>query len=359
MTPILYQTEYDQEPIGTPSKLSFHRKKPKQSEDVFDKLESGRPKLRSKSFNAKAMKLPSRSQSFNVRMMHRPPPEPLVVARRYVPSRQQSVKMRLVTIGLFTLLITLFVALSRMTMSTHSESSPTAQRLRMSSVMRRTAQEQTESDLRSQVAEEELLKSLQVEMDKQAELQTQLEQIVQARTASDFDQQLQGVSEKAVFSKFGTGPYRVEVTMANSEFFVLEMISVKEMPHTVHHFLEMVEYGLWDGMTLVHGMGVHSVHAIPQNSRGEYAQKQFDNVRLGSLPFEESGGYPDEKYTVSFSKRRGPDFYINLQDNTEHNEFASCFAKVVEGFDVLDRIIDGAGNLDNMRFFNIEQMRVL
>jgi cyclophilin family peptidyl-prolyl cis-trans isomerase len=287
------------------------------------------------------------------------PPEPLFVTHRSSSDRSdprqrtKSVKVRVAAIGLATLLMIVFLALSR----THSEF-PTVQRLRMPSAMRRTAHQLKESDFRSEVAEEELLESLQLEMVKQAKLQTKLEQMVQERTASDFDQQIQGISEKAIFSKFGKGPYRVEVVMANSESFVLEMISVKEMPHTVHHFLEMVEYGLWDGMTLVHGMGVHSVHAIPQNSRGEYAEQNFDSVQLGSLPFEESGGYPHEKYTVSFSKRRGPDFYINLEDNTEQNDFASCFAKVIEGFDVLDRILDGGDDLDNMRFFSIEQMRV-
>ena len=288
------------------------------------------------------------------------PPEPLVFPRRSTsdrsdPRQRKNVKLRLAgMIGLATLLMTVFLAFS----STHSKSPAVQRRLRMPSAMRRTAQLLKESDLRSEVAEEEFLQSLELEMGKQTKLQTKLEQLVQTRITSDFNQQIQGISEKAVFSKFGKGPYRVQVVMGNSESFVLEMISVKEMPHTVHHFLEMVEYGLWDGMTLVHGMGVQSVHAIPQTSRGEYAQQIFDNVQLGSLPFEESGGYPHEKYTVSFSKRRGPDFYINLQDNTEHNDFASCFARVVEGFDVLERILDEGDNLDNMRFFSIEQMRV-
>lgn len=313
------------------------------------------------------MQLPGRSKSFNVRMMH--PPDPLVLITRRSDPRQQLQQQlqrsppkqlmrlrRLAAMALATFLVTiLVVAISR----SDSESP----RLRMTPAMRRAAA--ASADFRPEDAAEELLKSVQLDLEKQAQLQTQLEQMVQARAKSDFDHKLQGISEKALFSRFGKGPYRVEVIMANanansesSSSFVLEMISVKEMPHTVHHFLEMVEYGLWDGMTLVHGMGVQSVHAIPQNSRGEYAQQKFDNVQLGSLPFEESGGYPHEKYTVSFSKRRGPDFYINLQDNTEHNDFASCFAKVVEGFDVLDRIVSGGDNLDNMRFFDVEQMRV-
>jgi cyclophilin family peptidyl-prolyl cis-trans isomerase len=226
--------------------------------------------------------------------------------------------------------------------------------------MRHAAQQQKEVDLRSEQAQEEvLLKAVQLEMEIQAQLQTQIEQLVQARSVSDFNHQIQGISERAVFSKFGQGPYRVQVIMGNSESFVLEMISVKDMPHTLHHFLDMVDYGLWDGATLVHGMGAQSFLAIPRNSRGEYAQQEFDNVQLGSLPFEqESVGYPHEKYTVSFSKQRGPDFYMNLQDDAKHNEFASCFAKVVEGFDVLEKIVGGGDNLDNMRFFNIEQMRV-
>lgn len=290
---------------------------------------------------------------------------PLCQPHQPQQQQQRTVKQRLVAIGLATFLMILFVAVSRSTStSTTTHSSPTVV---VTSMMRRrstTEQKQQEqilqANIRSERAEQELLQSLQVEMDQQTELQTQLERMVQARTASDFTNQLTDISQKAVVSKFGPGPYRVQVIMANSEIFVLEMIALEEMPHTVHHFLEMVEYGLWDGMTLVHGMGVNSVHAIPQNARGEYAQQQFDNVQLGSLPFEEMGvgGYPHEKYTVSFSKKRGPDFYINLQDNTEDNDFSSCFAKVVEGFDVLDRIIQGGDQNDNMRFFSIEQMRV-
>jgi cyclophilin family peptidyl-prolyl cis-trans isomerase len=286
--------------------------------------------------------------------MH-PTEEPLVVTPGS-DHPQPSAKLRLITIGQIILLVTIFVALSR----THSES-PAVNRLRMPFAVRRAVQQHKEVDFRSEQAEEEkeLIQSMHLEMEIQAQIQTQIEQLVQARIASDFNHPIRGISEQAVLSKYGKGPYRVEVITGNSESFVLEIISVKEMPHTVHYFLEMVEHGLWDGTILVHGMGVQSVHAIPQTFGGEYAERKFNSVHLGSLLFEESGGYSHEKYTVSFSKQRGPDFYINLQDNTEHNEFASCFAKVVKGFDVLDRILDGGDNLDNnMRFFNIEQMRV-
>jgi cyclophilin family peptidyl-prolyl cis-trans isomerase len=293
----------------------------------------------------------------------------MVVAPSKSDSRQpsSSEKLRpslrpsLIVIALTTLLVlvTIVVALSR---KTQSESPPAVVTTRLqtmpTSFLRRGRAVPQQPNANEEVKS---VVQLQVEMEIQAqkllETITQLEQLVQERiniSSSDFNSQtMQMVPEDPA-------PYRVQVQVSMDNTFVLEINSAQEMPPTVHHFLEMVEDGFWDGATLVYGMGVQSVHAIPKNSRGDAQQEKVASTSTSTS----SGGYPNEKYSVCFSNQKGPEFYINLQDNTKDNDddVSSCFAKVVQGFHVLDTTGGGsaAGGydnlLDNMRFFKIQQM---
>lgn len=233
-----------------------------------------------------------------------------------------------------------------------------------------------------------------------AAIKEHLANMVRAKSKQKFVSNIQSLSQEAVLEKYGSGPYYVQVTLLQqqkqqlqqqpslppsssspSSFFVLELANLQNMPHTVHHFLEMVEYGLWNGMTLVHGLGVPTIHAIPQTTSGINLSEKMERIQLGHLPFQEQGGFPHTKYTVSFSKKGGPDFYINMNDESESHEdstsmegnkekeeeeentpssssYASCFAKVVQGMDVLDRMVQGGDPMENMRFIGIESMTV-
>lgn len=66
---------------------------------------------------------------------------------------------------------------------------------------------------------------------------------------------------------------------------------------------------------------------------------------------EYSPNFPHVKYTVGYAGRPGgPDFYVSTMDNTQNHgpggqssyedpsEADPCFAKVVDGFDTVDRL---------------------
>jgi cyclophilin family peptidyl-prolyl cis-trans isomerase len=134
---------------------------------------------------------------------------------------------------------------------------------------------------------------------------------------------------------------------------VLEMAPLDLMPHSVHMFLEMVSHRLWDNSVFWHHPGVtHVVTATTIHYySGEPRNHHFQQLRLGGVSFAEyTESYPHEHYTVAFAGR-GPDFYINTNNNSkshapgtqDHHELEDeadpCFAKVVEGKDVVDSLL--------------------
>ena len=164
--------------------------------------------------------------------------------------------------------------------------------------------------------------------------------------------------------RFGPGPHHVRFTI---EFptnvdppergtFLVELAPLDVLPHANHIFLEQVHHELWDG-TWFYLNGPHVLQAGPQDwdeeSEGE-ALKVFSDVGLDQLTFPEySPSFPHVPYTMGFTGRPGgPDWYINKVDNTNahgpHGQFQhsldeyadSCFAKVIEGHDTLQKVIN-------------------
>ena len=125
--------------------------------------------------------------------------------------------------------------------------------------------------------------------------------------------------------------------------FVIELASVEEMPHAVHHFLQMVDRRLWDGLSFVHGKDSDVVLATPMVlSSHEWVGKRFVDANLTQMAFTEfSESFPPphhHKYSVAFSGRPGgPDFYISLEDDLIDHGHESTFGVVTEGRDVIDR----------------------
>lgn len=70
--------------------------------------------------------------------------------------------------------------------------------------------------------------------------------------------------KQMVVSKFGVGPYLVNVTVQENllatdpkerrkrAWFVVEMAPLSLMPHAVDHFLRLMDLGVWNGLTLIH-----------------------------------------------------------------------------------------------------------
>mmetsp|Transcript_15763 Transcript_15763/g.24512 ORF Transcript_15763/g.24512 Transcript_15763/m.24512 type:complete len:447 (-) Transcript_15763:39-1379(-) len=168
-------------------------------------------------------------------------------------------------------------------------------------------------------------------------------------------------SHRSVLEKFGPGPHRVKFAVRFSEkedsleHFVVEMAPLDLMPHAVHLFLEQVYHELWD-YTWIYLNGPHVLQAGPQSyedeEEDEMALKAFEDEELEELAFPEyNAKFPHTAWTLGFTGRPGgPDFYINKNDNThvhgpggqtQHaiaEQADPCFAKVVDGFDTLQKI---------------------
>ena len=195
-------------------------------------------------------------------------------------------------------------------------------------------------------------------------------------------------------NRFGPGPYRVEFRIdyphaANNDYIttnpdewktwtsyiLIEMASLKLMPHTVNQFLKQVHSGLWDGTS----MAMNARHVMqfgPQYTSttttsnngddtanvvdgggggGKKRYQDFYDRGIDKLSFQEySAQYPHAQWTVGLAGRpSGPDFYINKIDNTirhgpggqmhageMHNEADPCFGKLIDGTRPFTSIID-------------------
>lgn len=162
--------------------------------------------------------------------------------------------------------------------------------------------------------------------------------------------------------RFGPGPHHVLFTVSiptdeghsDTGTFQVELAPLNEMPHANHLFLQQVYHELWDG-TWFYLNGPHVLQAGPQDWEEETAGqslKRFTETQLDKLSFPEySHSFPHVPWTLGFTGRPGgPDFYINKADNTKphgpggqyqhslEEQADSCFAKIVDGKDTLQRI---------------------
>lgn len=161
---------------------------------------------------------------------------------------------------------------------------------------------------------------------------------------------------------YGLGPYKIEIELSYphippedhpnplswqriSKWIVIELAPLDLMPHSVNMFLRQVHHKMWDGMTLTLS-NEQKLQFGPRHGNIQ-DQRRFGTNFSNLLYQEYSDQYPHQKWTIGYAGRpAGPDFYINLSDNSEsfgpkgdkHNEADPCFGKVVEGFDVLERI---------------------
>jgi len=168
---------------------------------------------------------------------------------------------------------------------------------------------------------------------------------------------------RTVTERFGIGPHHVKFTVnfyqgddevATESSFTIELAPLKLLPHANHFFLEQVYHELWDG-TWFYLNGPHVLQAGPQDWEEEDAGKalsRFKEARLDQLSFPEyHPEFPHKAWTLGFTGRPGgPEFYINKADNSQphgpggqwqhglEEQADSCFARVVKGRDVLQRV---------------------
>ncbi|CAB9507799.1 expressed unknown protein [Seminavis robusta] len=138
----------------------------------------------------------------------------------------------------------------------------------------------------------------------------------------------------------------------DNDVVILETASIEDMPHAVYLFLEQVDHHLYDHTTF-HRNAAHIIQAGPSNS--PHAHALFRHApSLNSVIFQEYAPEMSHKqYTLGYPGRPGgPDFYVNMRDNSlingpggQHHHYSDlakdadpCFAKVVRGFETIERI---------------------
>jgi cyclophilin family peptidyl-prolyl cis-trans isomerase len=167
---------------------------------------------------------------------------------------------------------------------------------------------------------------------------------------------IQEESRQRVVQKYGPGPHRVHFHVLSREArkpgdFIVELAPVETMPHSIELFLDMVTNKMWDNSVFYHHFTQHHVVAAAPVSYGTFQsrQHQFEALGYSGIAFPEyHQSYPHEKFTIGFAGR-GPNFYINTMDNTEHHgpggqghhdlptDADPCFGRVISGFDVVSK----------------------
>jgi hypothetical protein len=120
------------------------------------------------------------------------------------------------------------------------------------------------------------------------------------------------------------------------------------MPHTIKTFLEMIERETYVDGTFILAKdhiilgGLSDPHDAENNQRLTERMLQHGYHPDGALLFNEySDEYPHVQGTVGFTGgRSGPIFYVNLMNNSENHGALRdpCFAKFIQGFNLLERI---------------------
>lgn len=169
-------------------------------------------------------------------------------------------------------------------------------------------------------------------------------------------------NRKEVLEEFGPGPFFVKLTFAfqdsvENESILIELAPLDLMPHTVHTFLKMTSKKMLSKATIVL-VRSHILVLGPEDSFDKENNAILEE-RMVSEGYEPNGAllfgeftpeYPHTQYTVAFNRRKGPTFFINMRDNSRSHrsyytdegsyvEGETCFAKIVEGLDVLPRIL--------------------
>jgi len=149
-------------------------------------------------------------------------------------------------------------------------------------------------------------------------------------------------AKRSAMYKYGNGPHKIEMQLnfyvdgapqGTSEKIVIEMAPLDLMPFTVSFFLDRVSEGFYDG----HKFDFNAGHVvIATHLKSKYND---DQLLINAIIQEYHPSYPHEKYTLGYTKKEN-NIYISTQDNSIAHAYAkeTCFARVVDGFDAVDRI---------------------
>lgn len=184
---------------------------------------------------------------------------------------------------------------------------------------------------------------------------------------------IQDTSRQDALQKYGSGVIRVELQLSfpgkadggPDTSMILEMASLDEMPHAVYMFLEMVDRKLYDGCSFIlYAMDIIKAAPLPSDGTSTASKvKAFTRAGLDTVAFREySPKYPHEKWTVGFAMDGSPSFFLNTNDNTEVHHGDPCFAKIVSGFETVERLKSAPTRKDGMWYkkrIGLKRARIL
>lgn len=175
--------------------------------------------------------------------------------------------------------------------------------------------------------------------------------------------------------RYGAGPYLIEVAVlihGDRQFFTIETAPNHLMPHSVRLFMDLAERNFWDSTLMYHQLQ-HIAVVIPITVQGV---RKHANIATTLIFPEYSEEYVHSEFTVGFQGfPAGPDFYINLEDNTDHHgpsetqpdgtfrQGDPCFGKIIHGEDVARRFrslsVEAANSKRGVKYSSIETMRIV
>ncbi|KAJ8601401.1 hypothetical protein CTAYLR_005019 [Chrysophaeum taylorii] len=161
--------------------------------------------------------------------------------------------------------------------------------------------------------------------------------------------ELRNATKRLLETRYGKGPtYRLAIRLAfpasmggGPATLVIETAPIDVVPHAIHVFL--------DACVAMRLRPEEQWTAAFHRNAGHVLQAFVRTPEVKGLAYQEyDPAFPHEKYTLGFAGRPGgPEFYISTLDNTRNHgpgsqgsktEADSCFAKIVEGFDVVERM---------------------
>lgn len=159
-----------------------------------------------------------------------------------------------------------------------------------------------------------------------------------------------------IIQEFGEGPVQVileldfggedSAKVKNTESTnKISILLWHDTPHAAWTWLEQIGNNVWDGAAFNWHQG-NIVDAVP-------SKKRIDPEREGTIQFVEQSQHSHQAWTVGVREHPNDKgsvggsslgMYINLQDNSKLHRHETCVGKIIDGFDVLQKLLEAARN---------------
>lgn len=133
----------------------------------------------------------------------------------------------------------------------------------------------------------------------------------------------------------------VTITMENNEQMKLELYP-NIAPNTVHNFISLVEGGFYNGLTFHRVIPDFMIQGGDPNGDGSGGPNYSIKGEFSKNGFEND--LKHERGVISMARAQAPDsagsqFFIMVKDSTHLDGEYAAFGKVIEGIEVVDKIV--------------------